>query len=133
MSSSKLILAFLGVFILFASCKKYPDGPKFTLLGKKDRMQGLWDLKETVHVNGSITYDSSADIMELTDDNEYFYRTGVVTINGKWDFESDKEKVSFTIGNANYTYRIRRLKDKQLWLHDETNGDLMKFKNTDKD
>lgn len=131
MSSSKLILPILGALIFISSCNKYPDGPKFTLLGKADRMEGLWDLKETTHSDGSTTYDSLLEIMELTDENEYYYTSGPITIEGTWAFESDKEKVSFTIANTSVTYKIMRLKDKELWLKNESNGDVMKFRNTE--
>ena len=133
MSSSKLILPIIGVFILISSCNKYPDGPKFTLLGKKDRMEGLWDLQETSHSDGTTTYDGLLEIMELTDDNEYFYKTGSITIEGTWRFESKKEKdkVAFTVANYTVTYKIMRLKDQELWLKNEINGDVMKYKNND--
>ncbi|WP_341902691.1 hypothetical protein [Fluviicola taffensis] len=118
---------------LIHSCNKYPDGPKFTILTKKERMQGQWDLKETDHSDGTVTYDSSNEIIELTEDFEYFYTSGILTISGDWEFASDKEKVTFKIGNVSLTYKIMRLKSKELWLQDETTLDVMKYKNTEKD
>lgn len=117
---------------LVQSCNKYPDGPKFTVLTKKERMQGQWDLQETDHANGTVTYDGYKDIMELTEDFDYSYTSGNITINGEWDFVSDKEKVIFKIGNVNLTYKIMRLKSKELWLQDESTMDVMKYENKDK-
>jgi hypothetical protein len=120
------------LFPLVQSCNKYPDGPKFTILSKKERMQGLWDLQETDHADGTVTYDIYKDIMELTEDFSYSYTSGNITINGDWEFASDKEKVTFKIGNINLTYKIMRLKSKELWLQNESNLDVLKYKNTDK-
>lgn len=118
---------------LINSCNKYPDGPKFTLLSKKERMEGEWDLKETDHADGTVTYDGYNDIMKLTEDFDYSYIAGNITISGEWEFESDKEKVTFKIGNLSLTYKIMRLKNKELWLQNETTLDVMKYKNTEKD
>lgn len=128
-----LILLFISVTTTFSSCNKYPDGPKFTLLTKKERMQGLWDLTETNHSDGTVTYDNWNDIMELTEENEYIYTSGNISVSGEWEFVSDKEKVLFKIGNLNSTYKILRLKSKELWLQNESNGDVLKYKNKDKD
>lgn len=119
--------------VLVSSCNKYPEGPKFTILSKKERMQGKWDLQETDHADGTVTYDTTNDFIELTEDNEYTYIAGNISISGEWEFVSDKEKVMFKIGNLNLTYKILRLKSKELWLQDETNGDVLKYENKDKD
>lgn len=129
--STILLLTISAVAV--SSCNKYPEGPKFTLLTKKDRMEGKWDLKETDHSDGTVTYDIMNDIIELDDDNEYIYTSGNISISGEWEFVSDKEKVMFKIGNLNLTYKILRLKNKELWLQDEGNGDVMKYENKDKD
>jgi hypothetical protein len=118
---------------LINSCNKYPEGPKFTLLSKKERMQGQWDLKETDHADGTVTYDPYNNIMELTEDFDYSYTSGNITISGEWEFASDKEKVTFKIGNLSLTYKIMRLKNKDLWLQDESTMDVMKYRNTEKD
>lgn len=136
MSKVKLIsIALLLVLSvsLISSCNKYPDGPKFTLLSKKERMQGKWDLQEIDHSDGTVTYENTNDIIVLTEDNEYTYISGNISISGEWEFVSDKEKVIFKIGNLNVTYKIMRLKNKELWLQDEGDGDVLKYENKDKD
>lgn len=127
-------IVLLGILLLpgiFLSCNKYPDGPKFTLLGRKDRMEGEWDLKETIAPDGSVDYDNSNDITELTEDNDYHYISGNITVNGKWAFEDKKANVVFKIGNTALRYKILRLKDQQLWLQDVNNNDILKYENTD--
>lgn len=117
--------------LLVQSCNKYPEGPKFTLLTKKERMQGLWDLQETDHANGTVTYDGYKYIMELTKDFNYSLSTGNITTSGNWEFSSDKKKVIFTVGTGKLTYKIMRLKSKDLWLQNETNLDVLKYENKD--
>ena len=127
--STTLLLAISAAIV--SSCNKYPEGPKFTLLSKKERMEGEWDLKETDHADGTVTYDIMNDIIELGDDNEYTYTSGNISISGEWEFISDKEKVMFKFANLNLTYKILRLKSKELWLQNEDNGDVMKYENKD--
>lgn len=129
---SKALLLVLSISLI-SSCNKYPDGPKFTLLSKKERMQGKWDLQEIAHSDGTVTYDNLNEIIELTEDNDYTYTSGYISVSGEWEFVSDKEKVLFKIGNLNVTYKIMRLKNKELWLQDEGDGDVLKYENKDKD
>lgn len=119
--------------LLFTSCNKYPDGPGFSMLSKKDRMEGEWDLQETDHADGTVTYDSSGDIMKLTDDMECMYQTGFITVEGTWEFTDKKEKIRISVGSLSKIYSIRRLKNKELWLMDDSNNDVLKFKNKEKD
>lgn len=121
----------LALLFTFGSCNKYPDGPKFTLLTKKARVVGEWDLSETLHSDGTVTYDYSDDIMELTEDEDAFYYSGNLTISGTWEFISNKEKLRIAYGNFVGTPRIMRLKDKELWLKYEDTGDVLKFENID--
>ncbi|MNJ83938.1 hypothetical protein D3C87_13700 [compost metagenome] len=119
--------------LLFTSCNKYPDGPGFSMLSKKERVEGEWDLQETDHADGTVTYDTSGEIMELTDDMECMYQSGFITVEGTWEFTDKKEKIRISIGNLSKVYSIRRLKSKEMWLMDDANNDVLKFKNKEKD
>lgn len=120
--------------LLFTSCNKYPDGPGFSMLSKKDRVEGEWDLMETDHVDGTVTYDNSATIMKLTDDMECIYEAGPLTITGSWEFAEKKEKIRISVsGYISKVFSIRRLKSKEMWLMDDANNDVLKFKNREKD
>lgn len=119
--------------LLFTSCNKYPDGPGFSMLSKKERMEGKWDLQETDHADGTVTYDTAGDIMELTNDMECMYQSGFITVEGTWEFTDKKEKIRISVGSLSKVYSIRRLKSKELWLMDDANSDVLKFKNKEKD
>lgn len=118
---------------LFTSCKKYPDGPGFSLLGRKERMEGKWDLQQTDHSDGSVTYDNTEDILEMTEDEKCYLHSGYVTVEGEWYFADKKQKVHIKIGNVGQTFSIRRLKNKELWIMDDSTQDVYKYKNTEKD
>lgn len=120
--------------LLFSSCNKYPDGPGFSMLSKKERVEGKWDLQETDHADGTVTYDTSADLIELTDDMECIYSLGFISVQGTWEFAEKKEKIRIIVSSyLNKVYTIRRLKSKELWLMDDANNDVLKFKNREKD
>ncbi|MNE94018.1 hypothetical protein D3C80_1919350 [compost metagenome] len=71
--------------------------------------------------------------MELTDDMECMYQSGFITVEGTWEFTDKKEKIRISIGNLSKVYSIRRLKSKEMWLMDDANNDVLKFKNKEKD
>ncbi len=127
------IAGLLAGSLLFTSCNKYPDGPGFSMLSKKDRVEGEWDLQETDHADGTVTYDTAGDIMKLTDDMECMYQTGFITVEGTWEFTDKKEKIRISVGSLSKVYSIRRLKSKEMWLMDDANNDVLKFKNREKD
>lgn len=116
------VVAIIGTTILSTpSCGKYEEGPGFTLLTKKARLVGDWDLKETVY--GSIsTTDSDDDVLTFEKDGTVKATDGSTTLTGTWEFISDKEKVRTTyeiFGTpVPVDFTILRLKSKELWLQD---------------
>lgn len=122
---------FLVIIFLFIACNKYPDGPKFTLLTRTSRMAGKWDLKETLHSDGTITYDTESYTIELTKDGHAEANFGNIYLSGSWEFTNRDEKIKLIYGSNSYFFRIRRLKASQLWLEDENSGDISKYENVD--
>lgn len=122
-----LLVASAGLTV--SSCKKYDDGPGFSLLTKKMRLTGQWDPKEYMDSNGNTTSDNSSDYFEIKKDGTYTYNSGSLSINGKWEFSSKKEKLktSYTSGNTTYSDEetIDRLTNKELWLKD-SDGNITK-------
>lgn len=130
-------LAFIST-TLITSCKKYEDGPAFSLRTKKARIQGDWEL-DSYSINGD---DVTADMkllmganftLDIEKDGGY-KSTGTSTDEGKWKFGEDKDDVYFQSNEAGAkeeAYRILRLKNKELWLKQvQSNGDIhiMKLK-----
>lgn len=117
-----------------ASCGKYEEGPGFSLRSKKARITGVWDAKEYVQSNGTVTADTDPETLELTKDGSAIYNSndpnGSFSLNGTWDFASDKEQVelTFTFFGSSDTERstIVRLTNDEMWLKD-TDGDMIKY------
>ena len=127
----KKLLVFSILFsLLFASCNKYPDGPKFTLLTKRSRMTGIWDLKETVHTDGSVLTNTDDYLMTLKYNKDMSIETPNGTYTGTWAFFTNDEQVRFSYNSLYITYTIRRLAKNELWLLDINTGYIYKYENT---
>jgi hypothetical protein len=132
-NSKKLAYASLaGVAALtVSSCGKYEDGPKFSLLSKKTRVAGDWDVKSVgSQVLGAdygltMTFDKDGS-MKWT----YTYGSYSESYVGSWDFSSDKENLVITVDGDIDTLEIKRLTNKEMWLDDDytsVDGDIWKL------
>jgi hypothetical protein len=129
------IISIIGLFA-FAGCKKYDDGPAFSLASKKARVVNVWKLDKQF-INGAeqtLTADDKDDYMEFKKDGSYSYTSvnGSIstTSTGTWAFDSKKENilVSFTYGSitSTTTSKILRLKSNELWLESKSGNDTEK-------
>jgi hypothetical protein len=132
-NSKKLAYASLaGVAALtVSSCGKYEDGPKFSLLSKKTRVAGDWEVKSVgSQVLGAdygltMTFDKDGS-MKWT----YTYGSYSESYVGSWDFSSDKENLVITVDGDIDTLEIKRLTNKEMWLDDDytsVDGDIWKL------
>lgn len=119
--------------IAITSCKKYEEGPALTLLSKKARVAGTWEL-ESYWENG---VDKTSDYRQGVTSETYVYeKEGTYTINlqtiigeindaGTWEFINDKLEIksqSNTSGSDPDTAVIVRLKSKEMWTKEKTPG-----------
>lgn len=118
--------------VLFTSCNKYQDGPKFSLLTKKQRLTGDWKVEKVLFNGSDITslYNTAVGsnfVLDIEKDGKYKV-SGNFPDEGTWKFGEDKDDVYFqsnTAGSKEDAERILRLKNKELWLkHTESNGDV---------
>lgn len=137
----KLLIVLLSILFvssnLITSCKKYEEGPAFSLLTKKARITGDWTL-ESYSVNGEdVTAELKALIggtIELNIEKDGSYKKNIAgtTDTGKWKFGEDKDDVYFDSNDSKVAeddYRILKLKSKELWLRQtQSNGDVEIFK-----
>lgn len=130
------LIALSAIAVTITSCNKYEDGPKISLLTKKMRLTGDWSL-ENYTSNGtdvtSFMQSAFGNNWELQIEKDGSYKsTGNVNENGTWKLGEDKDDVTFTPSSGSATtYRILRLKSKELWLrYTNSNGtyDVMKLK-----
>ncbi len=108
----------IAALLIVSSCGKYEEGPGFTVLTKKARLAGQWDLTE--YTNGSVTVaDTGSDIIEYTKDNTFIYSGSGFSLAGTWEFSDDKASIisSTTILGitSTDTSEILRLTNKELW------------------
>jgi hypothetical protein len=99
------------------------DGPKISLLTKKARLTGDWVI-DKVTVNGE---DKTSDfqtllganyVLKIEKDGKY-HTEGAHPDTGSWKLGEDKDDVYFTsdqAGSQEQSFRILRLKSKELWL-----------------
>jgi hypothetical protein len=139
-NQKKKILAAAGVTaVVVSSCGKYEDGPNFSLLSKKSRVVGTWDMKtltdsqtgatDNFCQNGAycveITMDKDNKLTQKISDGSYSY-----TYTGTWDFNDDKTQLIWTTPSYTTSYEIKRLTNKELWLDDDitaTDGEIYKL------
>jgi hypothetical protein len=118
-----------------SSCGKYEDGPGFSLLSKKSRVVGDWEVKSIgSEVFGSeysvdLSFEKSGSLMFT-----YSYSNQGIsesyTYAGSWDFASDKEQLSMNIDGDIQLFEIKRLTNKEMWLDDDItslDGDIWKL------
>jgi hypothetical protein len=135
MSKLKKISCFslAGVAALtVTSCGKYEDGPGLTLLTKKSRVAGSWDVKSI----GSQVIATSGYSLNMNFEKNgsatfsYTYSGGNSAYIGSWDFASDKENLLINIDGSAQLYEIKRLTNKEMWLDDDISsidGDIWKL------
>jgi hypothetical protein len=115
-----------------SSCGKYEDGPGFSLLSKKSRIVGDWEVKSL----GSTILNTGYGIDMSFEKNgsmlfTYSYAgSGNETYAGSWDFASDKENLIITLDGEATVFEIKRLTNKELWIDDDitaADGEIWKL------
>lgn len=121
------IVSLLSVFIL-TSCGKYEEGPKFSLLSKKERVTNTWKMTK-IEVNGQDATPNTNTYtltMTLNDDESltanYTILSAPFSISGTWAFSSNKESLILTDNTGTSTNTILRLTNKEMKLR-QINGD----------
>jgi hypothetical protein len=128
-----LFSAAMLVAVVLSSCGKYEDGPGFTVLTKRMRLERSWDLDEVMNEAGNSVKDNSSDYWTLEKDGVAKFIDGSDTYTGNWALENDdanlKVTVTYpilgvvTIGD----YEIKRLTSKEMWLYNPTSKNTEKY------
>jgi len=132
MSIQRTFVIALAATLLSTGCKKYEDGPAFSLRSKKERIANTWRVEQAL--NGSQDVTSNFDQYELqmlTSGNatlSALYTLGDLSFelqtNGTWSLENSNEdlRLDYENNDADETYKILRLKEDELWLRTMDNG-----------
>jgi hypothetical protein len=125
-SRSKLLLAAAVVTMLnFSSCKKYEDGPAFSLKTKTARLTGEWEVVSVV--NAGVVLNDTDLFLEFDKDGDFTYKmeyeyygsTYSYSVDGDWEWGDGKETLEVTIDNEKTEWEIKRLTNSEFWFEDE--------------
>jgi hypothetical protein len=127
--SNKVLLAGgLATAIGLTACGKYEDGPNFSLLTKKQRLTGDWEVEKLMDggvnligngVDIEMDFDKDGDF-EISSSSTYTDNYGYTYSNsnsfkGEWEFSSDKEEIELDFDDGSYQeIEITRLTNKEL-------------------
>ncbi len=119
-TNQKLLLAAAVVVMLnFTSCKKYEDGPAFSLRSKTARLTGEW---EVVKIGGSPIAGSELNL-EFEKDGDfnfsYSYGSYDYTAKGEWEWSDKKETIKATIDGETVEWEVLRLTNDEFWFEDD--------------
>ncbi len=129
---NRSLFLLVGLAFVFASCGKYEGGPGLSLLTKKARLSGTWDVSSIEYANGDvITFEPNTSSLTYEKDGSYMVSITVFGFSssdsGTWEFNSEKTAiVSTTDGSTNTTDPIYRLTSEELWFKD-ADGDITKY------
>ncbi len=122
--SFSLIIALIAT-MGFSGCKKYEEGPVLTLLTKKARLTGTWELVEVnaqaADYDYEITLEKNGDFSAVVE-----FMSVPIEMEGTWELDDDKEKLIFTTDSDTDELIILRLTNSELWLEDDAENE-MKF------
>ncbi|MEI7594385.1 MAG: hypothetical protein WCK02_01460 [Bacteroidota bacterium] len=125
----KKLLLFTFILLVATSCKKYPDGPLFSLSSKKARLCRTW-ISDRYFINGVDKTTPTNPLwtgykLEFRKNGEvqYYNHPKYNSTAGSWSFDSDKANLSITLDVLNEYSVIERLTSSELWLskNDGTN------------
>jgi len=97
---SVLIILLAGVMMTIGGCKKYPDGPMFSIHSRAERVANTWKV-DNYKVNGT-DYTSlvSGYVETYSKDGNYSYSYGSIAGTGTWAFQNSDAEIRI-IGSSN--------------------------------
>lgn len=123
-----LILPLIALSLIFLtpSCSKYPNGSKFTLLTKTNRMVNDWKLTSYM-INGNEFIDNQPEISLVIEKDGTYSWTATQTVlgqiqsefeHGTWSFNDDKTSLLILTDGEDIPvgYTITELRSKKLVL-----------------
>lgn len=126
----RLVLLLLLAFLM-EGCKKYEEGPAFSLRSRKERLSASWGVKQ-YFLNGNDKTDSF--LLAFKGYEFGIIRSGAYSISflnssnqpvsesGAWKF-TDGDKAFEILSGVQFAvpqkYHILRLKEKELWCYRE--------------
>lgn len=133
---SPFVLA-LTVLLLAGACKKYEEGPAFSLRSPESRLTQKWVVEKATEPNGDDATDDYNDYsIDFNDDNTFVVAdklgTQSYTVEGTWEFNDDKTSListfEFNFGGTTITEKdtvmILRLTNKEFWVKGDDGDEI---------
>lgn len=128
----RLVLILFVCSLALSSCKKYDEGPSLSLLSKKQRLTGKWELASFFLNGNEITITNKTDIninKNGTFSTSMLIGTNTFSNNGNWAFSDDHEMLLLTYSaQSTESWKIMRLSNKQLFIEmTQSGGSVMRY------
>ena len=109
----------ISTFLILFSCKRYDEGPDFTLRSAKGRLTNKWALDKYFENSGDKTADYEYYREEFTKDSCFIISKKVSAVEVKekykWEFEDQKNNIKLTNKGSTRIYYILRLESDAFW------------------
>jgi hypothetical protein len=133
--SNLIAIILVATMFAWSGCKKYEEGPVFSLRSKKDRVVGKWKVEKYLE-NGTDQTSSLTSLnfrIEFKKDGKAVQSFssptfGTISEEFKWEFDDNKEKLIFIFNSGEKEeFKILRLKHKELWLRQSNGTDVQEI------
>lgn len=125
----------LALVVMLGSCGKYEEGPSFSLLSKKARLEGDWKVVKNFKNDTEQTLPADAEnsLMTVFKDGtgkmSYTQGGSSIAIDFEWEFSDSKEEIRIRVKNFLTstwedweTSKILRLTNSEFWVEDTDSG-----------
>jgi len=121
---NKKISALLLVLTILAipaiqSCKKYEEGPRFSLRTKTERVSNIWSVENYKINDADFTSLVTGYTETFSNNGAYSYEWLFTKGAGTWSFQNEKAEIKL-IGNDEQSSRtlvILKLEEKSFWYY----------------
>jgi hypothetical protein len=112
------VLVVCCLFLLALSdCKKYPDGPRVSLMPRRERIEGKWIAEKVIKDQADVTTNYKNYIWEFTRQYSVITQVDTVKHNGIWSTTTmSKDFVIDYDDGRREIYEIRRMVSKAFWI-----------------
>lgn len=126
---NRIFAIFCLALFTIPACKKYNEGPFFSMWSRKERIEGKWVVGYAEKNQQDITSAYKDVVWEFTRNYSVIETTDSFKINGIWGtMTNDKDFViDYDNGNRNI-YEIVRLTRKQFWIRNRQSELFLKLK-----
>lgn len=117
--STIIIVTSILAITTIQSCKKYEEGPRFSLRSKTERVSNIWSVENYKVAGSDLTSLVSGYTETFTNNGTYSYSWLIANGAGTWAFQNDNAEIKLS-GNDDQSSRtlyILKLEEKSFWYY----------------